>query len=58
MHGSNSNLRIKIQDFPGLEISKKSASFWASTYEFDSKTRQCETKNAIIAMPMQHFFVH
>jgi len=25
------------------------------TYEFDSKTRHCKTKNA---MPMQYFFVH
>jgi len=44
MHGSNSNLRIKIQDFSGPEIPKKSATFQASTYEFDVTTKQDNAK--------------
>jgi len=46
-----------FQDFSGPEIPKHQHLFFlpflALTYEFDSKTRHCETKNA---MPMQYFF--
>jgi len=54
---ANTNLRTKFQDFFRTWDTKKSAPifvpFRASTYEFDSKTRHRETKNA---MPMEYFF--
>ena len=57
---SHSNIRIKIHDFSGPDTQHQNqhlffVPFRASTYEFDSKTRHCLTKNA---MPMQYFFVH
>ena len=52
--GSHSNVRIKIQDFSGPKIPKKSGPilvpFRASNYDFDSRTRHCK-RDAKNAMP-------